>query len=185
MSGPNPFEHLTAEDFDRSSARDEREHRELTFNEWVEQYLETARIAYEASEGNCNPWVVLANQSARRLFTPDDDENNAAFFSRIQREARLMDAELVFAAIISRSTFGSGQVPTTSDVHGRIDEFDPIFQDSLLWYAELRHARGVGGPDEAIRYGAIPVHLGRAGEVIENTDASHSGASPLFMDILR
>jgi hypothetical protein len=185
VSDPNPFENLTAEDFDRSSARDEREHRNLDFPEWVEQYLETARITYESSEGHCNPWVVLANHEQRRLFTPDDDENNAAFFSRIQREARLLDARLVFVAMISRSAFGRDQIPTAAEVRNQISEFDPIFQDSILWYAELKHARGVGGPDEQARYGMIPVHLGRAGEVIENTDRSHNGANSLFVDILR
>lgn len=176
----NPFENITAADFDRSSARDERPHIDLPFNAWVEQYLETARIAYEASEGQVDPWVVLSSPqtATRRLFTPDPDETNAGFYSRMQREARSLEASLVFVAMIARSTFSQGApIPTSRDLKEQEGEFDPIFQDSILWYAESK--------DEAVRYGMIPVHLGRAGEVIENDDPDHEGASPLFMDILR
>lgn len=177
----NPFEHATTADFERSSARDEREVPSAPFDTWVQQHLETARIAYEASEGGIDPWVVLvAPQDGtyrRRLFTPEPDELNRDFFARIRREAGDMQATLVFVAMISRSMSSKGEpIPTAGDVAGNEDEFAPLFEESILWYAES---------PLTTRYGMIPVHLGRAGEVLENADESHDGASPLFTAILR
>lgn len=177
----NPFENATAADFQRTSARDERQTPAPPFDEWVHQHLETARIAYEASEGGIDPWVVLVKPQGgsyfRRLFTPESDETNRDFFARIKREATEMQASQVFIAMISRSTYSDGgAVPTARDVANREEEFAPLFEESILWYAES---------PLATRYGAIPVHLGRAGEVLENADDEHDGASPLFTAILR
>lgn len=177
----NPFENATTADFERSSARDDRMVPSVPFDDWVANHLETARIAYEASEGIIDPWVVLVRpeggEYARRLFTPESDESNREFFSRVKREARDMGAAQVFVAMISRSAYTKGEdLPSASDIQGHEEEFSPIFEESILWYAEA---------PLLTRYGMIPVHLGRAGEVRENTDENHQGASPLFTGILR
>lgn len=177
----NPFDHVTTADFEGSSARDDRKTQSLPFDDWVAQYLETARIGYEASEGGIDPWVVLVRPTKgeyhRRLFTPEADETNTDFFSRVQREARSMKANQVFVAMISRSTYSHDEkIPTAGDIGGRFDEFDPIFEESIIWYAES---------PALTRYGMIPVHLGRTGEAVENQDESHDGASPFFVGILR
>jgi len=179
----NPFENATTADFERSSARDDRMVPSMPFDDWVANHLETARIAYEASEGIIDPWVVLVKPGdggyARRLFTPESDESNREFFARVKREAGDMGATQVFVAMISRSAYSQDQdddLPSATDVQGREEEFAPIFEESILWYAES---------PLLTRYGMIPVHLGRAGEVRENTDENHQGASPLFTDILR
>ena len=177
----HPVENASAADFERSSSRDDREVPSVTFDEWVQQHLETARIAYEASEGRIDPWVVLVRPEGatcfRRLFTPEADETNRNFFARVKREARDMSASQVFVTMVSQGAHThDDDLPTAADIRNREAEFDPIFEVSILWYAES---------PQATRYGMIPAHSGRAGDVLENTDEGHQGASPLFTDILR
>lgn len=115
------------------------------------------------------PWqavAVLQSSDVRRIFTPDDDETNSMFMSRLHREAQQLGAQWFFLAMVGPVVFA-----TAAD----IDNAQEV--DAIMWYAEAHEPSF-----QHIRQGMISIDGIKCGI---NYEGDREGAADLFKQVLR
>lgn len=111
------------------------------------------------------PWqstAVLQCSDERRIFTPDDDETNNMFIKRLHREAKQMEAEWFFIAMLGPVAIVSG------------DNEEEV--EAVMWYAEARESSF-----RHTRQGMISVDGMTCGI---NYEGDPEGAADMFREVL-
>lgn len=137
------FENLSPDDFNvQTTAIHEIQGTYLgvpAFNDFVEEQILMMKVAYASSNGQyTNPVSTLVASGKQRLFRSVDGDTVKTLVTRLNTEAKAMNAKWVFTSI--KTKVGSRLVPV--DVkHDVTDESvinttAPTLVDGVIWFAE-------------------------------------------------
>lgn len=166
------FEHLTPQDFMRSSARHVAVWDQQSFEEFVNACLDMVRFAFHASDGSPDPVALLIGTDGRRLYAPDEDETLGQYLDRLSREAKEYGAHSLFTMWLTKG--GTYE----SDHFSRIDSDENLakvqggLKPVIYWYAQY---------GQAVRHGIMTIVDGDTGDVFE-APAEH--AAPVYRAVL-
>lgn len=132
----------TADNFNRSSAIQTFEcYPDYSFNIFIAENIDEAKSNFDTDGEEVEPYIVLVNAHEGRIFEAYHDENNAQFLARITREARDMNATMVFISMLVWTAPHVLDIDATSqeEVAASIARGDVT--RTFGWYAE-RNAPG-------------------------------------------
>jgi hypothetical protein len=168
------FADLTPADFFReTSAVDSDDYDvvlsgEQDFDKFVIRHIQRTRLNFDEDAESFQPVAVLSTFTAARVFTPDEDETNEMYMSRLNREAAAFEAMWFAVSMVAPAVV-------------RTD----AMQDVICWYAEAREPRF-----SKIRQGVITIGVGTHGDKVgmqysdEFMEGSPEGAAALFRSVL-
>lgn len=133
-------------DFDRSSAFFTEQVRYTEgaagFQEFVNVHVGIAEAEFVDGEGDVDTWITLATADKESDFEGYPDETNMEMFIRVQREARDMDATMVFVAMRLWGSTDEVEIDGMDSSAIREGVRAGALTEHYGWYAELRQAEG-------------------------------------------
>lgn len=176
------FDHLTPDDFAQSSVRyTTLQQSTPDFNAWVDEQIQTTRVAWLAADGLMNPFAVMRTTDGRTLLlSPDDDETIGNWIARLGREAQKNRVTWFFTVVKTVGGVYTTEALQDIDAPLAIEEAQKrsALKPILFFHGERRNDPNL--PD-ARRHGLIPIDDTVLGEVF---NAPPEFASPLMLGVL-